>query len=91
MGFLENNNVAWTLFLGQTHFGKLFVGLCFLKKLCAVTLLYMNIYEKCIMFNIAYGKMHEYLAWKRKVSLNLFDSGFHGFMVLFGNTIDVLC
>ena len=43
------------------------------------------------MFNIAYGKMHEYLAWKRKVSLNLFDSGFHGFMVLFGITIDVLC
>ena len=42
------------------------------------------------MFNIAYGKMHEYLAWKRKVSLNLFDSGFHGFMVLFGNTKDVL-
>ena len=36
-----------------------------------------------------YGEMHEYLAWKRKVSLNSFDSGFHGFIVLFGNTKDV--
>ena len=29
----------------------------------------MTIYEKCIMFNIAYGEMHEYLAWERKASL----------------------
>ena len=39
---------------------------------------------------VAYGEMHEYLAWKRKVSLNSFDSGFHGFIVLFGNTKEVL-
>ena len=42
------------------------------------------------MFNIAYVKMHEHLAWKRQASLNLFDSGFYGFIVLFGNTKDVL-
>ena len=49
-----------------------------------MTLLYMITYEKCIMFNIAYGEMHEYLTWKKKkVSLNSFDSGFHGFKVLF--------
>ena len=50
----------------------------------------MTIYEKCIMFNITYGEMHKYLAWERKVSLNSFDGGFHGFIVLFGNTKDVL-
>ena len=37
-----------------------------------------------------YGKVHEHLAQKRKVSLNSFDSGFHGFVVLFGNAKDVL-
>ena len=42
----------------------------------------------CLIF--AYKEMHEYLAWKRKVSLNSFDRGFHGFIVLFGNTKDVL-
>ena len=42
------------------------------------------------MFNIAYGEMHEYLAWKRKASWNSFDNGVHGFMVLFGNTKDGL-
>ena len=42
------------------------------------------------MFNIAYREMPEYLAWKRKAYMNSFDSGFHGFMVLFGNTKDVL-
>ena len=31
--------------------------------------MYMTIYEKCIMFNIAYWEMHEYLAWERKTSL----------------------
>jgi len=41
-----------------------------------VILLYMIIYEKCIMYNIAYGEIHEYLAWKRKASLNSFDNGF---------------
>ena len=41
----------------------------------------------CLIF--AYGEMYEYLAWKRKVSLNSVDSGFHGFIVLFGNTKDV--
>ena len=34
--------------------------------------------------------MHEYLAWKRLASLNSFDNGFHGFMVLFENTKDAL-
>ena len=42
----------------------------------------------CLIF--VYGEIHEYLAWKRKVSLKSFDSGFHGFMVLLGNTKDVL-
>ena len=67
--------------------------LCFFSKACrVVTLLYMIIYEKCFMFDIAYGKMqmHEYLAWERKSSMNSFDNGFHGFMVLLGNTKDVL-
>ena len=31
--------------------------------------MYMTLYEKCIMFNIAYWEMHEYLAWERKASL----------------------
>ena len=31
--------------------------------------MYMTIYEKCIMFNIACGEIHEYLAWERKASL----------------------
>ena len=48
------------------------------------------IYEKCIVFNIAHEEMHEYLHGKRKVSLNSFVSGFHGFMILFGNTKYVL-
>ena len=51
--------------LGQTHFGKLFVELYFLKKYCVVTLLYMIIHEKRIMFNIAYGEMRDLLVWKR--------------------------
>jgi len=52
----------------------------------------MIIYAKCFMFDIAYGEMqmHEYLAWERKSSMNSFDNGFHGFMVLLGNTKDVL-
>ena len=53
------------LLLGQKNFGKLFVRLCFLKKYCVVTLLYMTIYEKCIIFGNANGKMHDLLAWKR--------------------------
>ena len=57
------------MFLGQTHFGKLFVKLYLSKNYCVVNLMYMTIYEKCIMFNIAYGEMHEYLAWERKASL----------------------
>ena len=52
------------LFLGQTHFGKLFVGLYFLKKYCVVTLLYMTIYETCIIFGNANGEMHDLLDWK---------------------------
>ena len=47
-----------------------------------MTLLYMIIYEKHIMFNIAYGEMHEYLAWQRQASLNSFDNGFHEIIVL---------
>ena len=44
------------------------------------------------MFDIAYGEMqmHEYLARERKSSMNSFENGFHGFMVLLGNTKDVL-
>ena len=42
------------------------------------------------MFNIAYGEMNEYLAWKRKASWNFFNNGVHGFMVLFRNTKDIL-
>ena len=52
------------LFLGQTHFEKLFLELCFCKNCCVVTLLYIIIYEKCIIFGIAFGEMHELLAWK---------------------------
>ena len=63
--------------------------LCFPKKCCVVTILHMIIYEKRIMFDITYGDMHEYLTWKRQASLNSFDNGFHGFMILFGNTKDV--
>ena len=52
--------------MGQTHFGKIFVELCFLKKYCVVTLfyiyIYIYIYDKRIMFNIAYGEMHDLLA-----------------------------
>ena len=53
---------------------------------------YMWLYMKnasCLIF--AYGEMHKHLAWERKVSLNSFDGGFHGFIVLFGNTKDVFC
>ena len=38
----------------------------------------MIIYEKRLIFNIAYREMLEYLAWKGKTSLNSFDNGFHG-------------
>ena len=62
MGFLENNHVALMLFFGQTHFGKLFVERCFSKKYCVVTLLYMTIYEKCIIFGIVNGEIHDLLA-----------------------------
>ena len=34
-----------------------------------VTVMYMIIYEKCIIFFIAYGEMHVLLAWKRLTSL----------------------
>ena len=50
--------------MGQTHFGKLFVGLYFLKKYCVVTLLYMTIYETCIILGNANGEMHDLLDWK---------------------------
>ena len=52
----------WVIHILENYF----VELCFLKKYCVVTLLYMIIYEKCIIFGIAYGEMHEYLTWKRK-------------------------
>ena len=41
-------------FLGQTHFRKLFVELCFLKKCYVVTLLYMIIYENmsCLILHM---------------------------------------
>ena len=34
-----------------------------LSKDLVVTLLYIIIYEKCIIFGIAYGEMHELLTW----------------------------
>ena len=43
-------------FFGQTHFGKLFVEQCFLKKCCVVTLLYMIIYESASYFLLHMGK-----------------------------------
>ena len=43
--------------------------LYFSKNYCVVTLMYMTIYKKCIMFNIAYREMHEYFAWEKKASL----------------------
>ena len=42
----------------------------------------------CLIFS--YGKMYEYLAWKRQASLNSFDNGFYEFMVLFENTSFIL-
>ena len=42
----------------------------------------------CLIF--VYGEMHEYLAWKRQASLNSFNNGFHGFMVLFEILRDLL-
>ena len=54
------------LFLGQTHFGKLYMDICFLKKHYVVTLLYIIIYEKYIIFGIAFGEMHELLIWKNE-------------------------
>ena len=55
--------------LGQKHFGKLFIELCFLKKCCVMTLLYNDCIWKCIIFLVAYGEMHDLLAWKRLASL----------------------
>jgi len=40
------------------------MGLCFLKEYCVVTLLYMTIYEKYIIFGNAYGETHDLLVWK---------------------------
>ena len=40
--------------------------------------MHVIINKKGIIFNIAYGEMHECLAWKRKTSLNSFGNGFHG-------------
>ena len=37
----------------------------FLKVLCCDPIIYDYIYEKHIMFNIAYGQMHDLLVWKR--------------------------
>ena len=67
MGFLENNHVAKTLFLDQTNFGKLMVELCFFLKCCVVTLLFMIIYMK-VHILIAYGELHDLLAWKKIAS-----------------------
>ena len=39
-------------FFGQTHFGKLIVELCFSKRCCVVTLLYMIIYENAYSYCI---------------------------------------
>ena len=80
------------MFLGQTHFGKLFVELYFLKKYCVVTLLYMIIYEKRIIFNIACIWGNVWFVSMEEISI--FDitigNGFYGFIALFANSKDVL-
>ena len=43
------------MFLGQTHFENYLWDYVFLKSVDPI------IYEKCFIFNIAYGKMHELL------------------------------
>ena len=50
-------------FLGQTHFGKLMAELGFSKKCCVLTLLFMIIYMK-VHILIAYGELHDLLAWE---------------------------
>ena len=70
--------------MGQTHFKKLFVELCFLKKCCGVTLLYMIIYESASCLILHMGKCLNIWHGKEK------HIWIHGFMVLFGNTKDVL-
>ena len=40
------------------------MGLYFLKKYCVVTLLYMTIYEICIIFGNVNGEIHDLLDWK---------------------------
>ena len=42
--------------MGETHFGKLFVELCFLKNCCVVTLLHMTIYERASCLILHMGK-----------------------------------
>ena len=39
--------------------------------------------KSAYFLTFAYGEMREHLTWKIKASLNSFDNGFHGFMVLF--------
>ena len=50
--------------MGQTHFGKLMVELCFSKRCCVVTLLYMKMH-----ILIAYGELHDLLAKRILASL----------------------
>ena len=50
-------------------FGNYLWKLYFPKNYCAVTLMDMIIYEKCTIFVIAYGEMHDLLAMKGQASL----------------------
>ena len=46
-----------------------------------MTLLYIIIYEKCIIFGIAFGEMHELLIWKNEQLYLIFDKEILEFMV----------
>ena len=66
------------VFLGQTHFGKLYMDICFLKSV-VLWPYYILLYMKMHHFGIAFGEMHELLIWKNEhVLFNLWQ-GNHGF------------
>ena len=51
-------------------FWEIVYGNCIFPKKChVVTLMDMIIYEKCTIFVIVYGEMHDLLAWKGQASL----------------------
>ena len=55
------------LFLGQTHFGKLYMDICLLNSVVLwpyYILLLLLLYIKCIIFGIVFGEMHGLLTCK---------------------------